>query len=682
LLDSLLKRKDCIKMEILIQQANKFYTKFKELTQLPENADNYQDRKNNLGAAVGYFKDALEFAKKNKDHTAGRKVARNLLVAYRYQAPLLWQKGRLEVYYEAAAAFEVAVVMADGDQQWINPGKGRKGLWDLMRGLIEDMFMWLPDLGVDEEELVRLGQCFVSKLNRWSGKTEMNNAIVLSRLLQGEGLLNRVIEAVSNRKYPEALYLLSEMYTVVEEALFHLPKSSLAELVRPDLNVLQEDVRVHRLLAEALKCLDEGDALLKEATEGGETLNLDLVFDSVDKYRLAISLICGEDVEINCMANTAIAKVYLKVFKDGIHKTRAKEYLQEVTDLSATLERGNLYNYDWYKQATAMQLELQEEVKRAEEQKWENQRKTFLEQLKEEMEELENKYDTEDMEFVKFVLDKYPPKHRPELEWKKFQNVQSTDGSREKKKAMMKLVTIYHPDRIQADVHGQKYLVLCEEINKDLTRRYNSIKGCPAPDSPRKEESPDKPDEGSQEDNSAGGDDNASAADSGDDDKNGSTADSSNDDCDNDNGSAADSSNDDGDNDNGSAADSSNDDGDNDNGSAADSSNEDGDNDNGAAADSSSDDYGFSFASPADSSDDSYSGDEYKDGTDDSSSSSDDIMAFREHWTYCKDNDFSPRNNKAAPAQTLPESPAMSTRSKRKVQSNRGGSAKKKSKKN
>ena len=29
-------------MEILIQQANKFYTKFKELTQLPENADNYQ----------------------------------------------------------------------------------------------------------------------------------------------------------------------------------------------------------------------------------------------------------------------------------------------------------------------------------------------------------------------------------------------------------------------------------------------------------------------------------------------------------------------------------------------------------------------------------------------------------------------------------------------------------------
>ena len=81
-----------------------------------------------------------------------------------------------------------------------------------------------------------------------------------------------------------------------------------------------------------------------------------------------------------------------------------------MTDLSATLERGNLYNYDWYKQATAMQLELQEEVKRAEEQKWENQRKTFLEQLKEEMEELENKYDTEDMEFVKFVLDKYPPK--------------------------------------------------------------------------------------------------------------------------------------------------------------------------------------------------------------------------------------------------------------------------------
>ena len=44
------------------------------------------------------------------------------------------------------------------------------------------------------------------------------------------------------------------------------------------------------------------------------------------------------------------------------------------------------------------------------------------------------------------------------------------------KKTMMKLVTIYHPDRVDKTVHSNKYHVLCEEITKDLTNRYNKFK--------------------------------------------------------------------------------------------------------------------------------------------------------------------------------------------------------------
>ena len=41
--------------------------------------------------------------------------------------------------------------------------------------------------------------------------------------------------------------------------------------------------RVQKLMSEALKALQEGDIILEEATVGHETLNLDLVFDAVDK---------------------------------------------------------------------------------------------------------------------------------------------------------------------------------------------------------------------------------------------------------------------------------------------------------------------------------------------------------------------------------------------------------------
>ena len=44
------------------------------------------------------------------------------------------------------------------------------------------------------------------------------------------------------------------------------------------------------------------------------------------------------------------------------------------------------------------------------------------------------------------------------------------------KKALMRLVTVYYPDRINKVTYTDKYHVLCEEITKELTKRYNQLK--------------------------------------------------------------------------------------------------------------------------------------------------------------------------------------------------------------
>ena len=45
-----------------------------------------------------------------------------------------------------------------------------------------------------------------------------------------------------------------------------------------------------------------------------------------------------------------------------------------------------------------------------------------------------------------------------------------------RKKVLMRMVTYYHPDKIQKEQHGMKYYVLAEEINKVLSMRYNECK--------------------------------------------------------------------------------------------------------------------------------------------------------------------------------------------------------------
>ena len=98
-------------------------------------------------------------------------------------------------------------------------------------------------------------------------------------------------------------------------------------------------MRIHRSLAEALREITNGEELLVVAVQNYETLKLDLVFDAVDKFRRAADLARGEDGEVVCMAESKIAHVYLKVFKDGVHKTKARHILTDVLNYSQV--RGN-----------------------------------------------------------------------------------------------------------------------------------------------------------------------------------------------------------------------------------------------------------------------------------------------------------------------------------------------------
>ena len=200
-----------------------------------------------------------------------------------------------------------------------------------------------------------------------------------------------------------------------------------------------------------------------------------LVWNSLDQYRQAVILSHGQDVKIMCIAYTKIAKVYLKVMKDGISRSKGKDYLNSVMELSQVIgQERNLHSLEWFNLATEMMKEIQDSVKRKEDEEWSNKRKVFMQELKDELKLLNEKKNASHRDFIAFLFEKMPPKHRQEGEWRPLLVEGEEKGVW--KKVIMKLCTIYHPDRVDKDVHTEKYHVLCEEVTKELTCRYNNLK--------------------------------------------------------------------------------------------------------------------------------------------------------------------------------------------------------------
>lgn len=103
-----------------------------------------------------------------------------------------------------------------------------------------------------------------------------------------------------------------------------------------------------------------------------------------------------------------------------------------------------------------------------EEKKKNQEREKTIKLLKKELEEL-NKHTEDATDLLKFVYERFPPKN-PE-------HVLAAGYKENMKKALCKAIQHYHPDRINVKDHGIKWKVLCEEITKRLTNKYECWKG-------------------------------------------------------------------------------------------------------------------------------------------------------------------------------------------------------------
>jgi len=230
-------------------------------------------------------------------------------------------------------------------------------------------------------------------------------------------------------------------------------------------------------------------------------------------------LVKGEDAEIIAMGLSKVGIIYHCLLKNTI---RAKEVFNESINLtSAMTEHGKLYSNPWYVEMTAVMQKIQEDAKKKEDEKWERKREVQVKKIKDNgiYDKIWScRYD-DAKNMIAFFLRCFPLKHVKDLEKKK-PNLKKDDGQMKEKRALLIVISWYHPDKVtsakDADgnrIYNDEDIVIFEEITKCLNSQYENVKGCgpdtmpkyrePEPEPTPEEKSEDEEKEKEEEEDNA-----------------------------------------------------------------------------------------------------------------------------------------------------------------------------------
>jgi len=308
------------------------------------------------------------------------------------------------------------------------------------------------------------------------------------RLAQAEMLNDMAVVAISDKKFKQGIYLLSEMYRPLEltrESMEKLEKEGkmlvpVVKEMQADLAMIRAEYQTHTAMAKGLQALDIAEDMVEDALRGREEMSVELVWDALDMLKQA-ALVSG-DVEVEANARGKMGLIYLNILK---LEDIAKAYLSNAMDLVKTLTMENtvnLYSFSWYAEVAKAWNELQDEVIKREEDIWAKEKEPLLQdkEVKRSLKLIEAMEFDDVEESAKFLFEYFEPDHLKEkVTFEAFKKEASVKGFiNDPKKMLMKLIIHWHPDKVSKETEeNKKWFIICEEITKKLTAKYSLMKG-------------------------------------------------------------------------------------------------------------------------------------------------------------------------------------------------------------
>ena len=228
-------------------------------------------------------------------------------------------------------------------------------------------------------------------------------------------------------------------------------------------------VDTNRALTETIKILVDSEKLMK-----GLPIEIDLdgiidtAFHLIDNIKQAKKN-AKNNMKLFCKCKLMEGKVYQNLlFSDN----KARNCYREVMDIA--LAQGYVLER-WFTEAQDLYRQLRIKLNQEDDEKVQSSRSQVMEELQPELKKLEEAKNLMLDEFVEFLFENFPPKHKKNAKKPK---VEDLHDNAKKKKVYITLCSYYHPDKVDSTKFGMKYKVLCEEIAKVVNERYGtSVKG-------------------------------------------------------------------------------------------------------------------------------------------------------------------------------------------------------------
>jgi hypothetical protein len=241
------------------------------------------------------------------------------------------------------------------------------------------------------------------------------------------------------------------------------------EFNKENLNVLNH-IQKYITKINVRKLIDEGDKLFKEGFQNNLIFDIHKLFDASDKYQEAIQINNDEegntiDEELKNISQQKLSDIIEKKFSEI---KEVKEFINEVGNIINKMNEIDLKKKENLitNEETLKDLDIEEFEK-----KYREEHPEIFNEINEEYEKIGNKLETKSINFIKYLLEKHPPKD--------YNN--QIDVEKEFKddpiKLMRNLRNLYFSDHLDNEtIEQRKNYVIIKEIEVLITSLFNTIK--------------------------------------------------------------------------------------------------------------------------------------------------------------------------------------------------------------
>jgi len=281
-------------------------------------------------------------------------------------------------------------------------------------------------------------------------------------IARGRFFFTYALKVYERKDFKDALHLLEYVNEDIELSLKNSQKNDVFQ--EDDIERLKEDTLFLKCSCESHRLRVQADKLFDIQVNQSEEINFEMIWEILDMYKAAV-LHCREiDLENEIIAISRQGRVFDKILKV---RDYAHRYYRAAFNMAQCLPR-DLNQMDWYRESKEALERFQKDVVKEEEAQKEKERAPYILKLAPVLKELKAVHALSDpYKLLKHVYSKHPPKVKHDYKEKVLnaENVRSY---------VLKAITQYHPDK-QVN-YDMEWRVLCEEITKCLTVRYEVLK--------------------------------------------------------------------------------------------------------------------------------------------------------------------------------------------------------------